>query len=97
MHKVKGRIIIINNSEIFNIPGVVVNSEKNILQEYPYDYDTRIAVPAVSNSLTELAYATPKLPEEYISAHNSGIQLLKEDDEAVVKAKYIKLPEEKDD
>lgn len=95
--KVKRRIIIINNSEIFNIPGVVVNSEKNILQEYPYDYDTRIAVPAVSNSLTELAYATPKIPEEYISAHNSGIQLLKEDDEAVVKAKYIKLPEEKDD
>lgn len=95
--KVKRRIIIINNSEIFNIPGVIVNSEKNILQEYPYDYDTRIAVPAVSNSLTELAYATPKLPEEYISAHNSGIQLLKEDDEAVVKAKYIKLPEEKDD
>jgi|GEM_PF-236532 len=95
--KVKRRIIIINNSEIFNIPGVVVNSEKNILQEYPYDYDTRIAVPAVSNSLTELAYATPKIPDEYISAHNSGIQLLKEDDEAVVKAKYIKLPEEKDD
>lgn len=95
--KVKRRIIIINNSEIFNIPGVIVNSEKNILQEYPYDYDTRIAVPAVSNSLTELAYATPKLPEEYILAHNSGIQLLKEDDEAVVKAKYIKLPEEKDD
>lgn len=95
--KVKRRIIIINNSEIFNIPGVVVNSEKNILQEYPYDYDTRIAVPAVSNSLTELAYATPKIPEEYISAHNSGIQLLKEDDEAVVKAKYIKLSEEKDD
>lgn len=75
-----GRIIVINNSKIFNIPGIVIEKEQSDSQLQLVYRDSREALPAMSKVITELAKSTSELFDGVSSAQINTQELKKDDD-----------------